>query len=109
MTHSAVLLILDALAVFRLTRLVVADSITAPVRTWLIGSTYDGQPRYPDGSRDARAKRLRLAVFLGCPWCVSPYVAGGVVALQATAPTVWQYAAAVLGFSAVAGLLMERR
>lgn len=45
MTHSAVLLALDALACLRLTRLVVADTITAAIRARLIGRTYEGQPR----------------------------------------------------------------
>lgn len=105
MTHSAVLLTLDALAVFRLTHLVIADSITASLRQRLIGRTYEGQPRHMDGTRTAVAKRPRLAEFLGCPWCVSPWIAVGVVAAQALIAGVWLFVSAVLAFSAVTGLL----
>lgn len=108
MTHSAVLLILDALACFRLTRLVVADTITASLRQRLIGHTYEGQPRYGDGTRIPVAGRPKLAEFLGCPWCVGFWCALAIVLLQAAAAGVCVYVTAVLGFSAVAGLLMER-
>jgi hypothetical protein len=106
MTHSATLLALDALACFRLTRLVVADTITAPIRARLIGSR-------PAVTMDIGAQRMmvaarpRLAEFLTCPWCVSPYLAVAVVACQALAAAVWIYPAAVLAFSAVAGLISE--
>lgn len=106
MTHAAVPLILDALAVARLTRLVVADSITAPFRERLAGSR-PGTTRQLGGERIVIAARPRLAQFVSCPWCVSPYLAAAVVACQALAATVWFYAAAVLAFSLVAGLLGE--
>ncbi len=86
MTHSATLLVLDALACFRLTRLMVADTITAPLR--------DRAP-------------ARLREFITCPWCVSVWLAGAIVALQALASGPWLYASAILAFSAVAGLLAE--
>lgn len=108
MTHSATLLALDALAVFRITRLIVADSITASLRARLIGRSYEGQPRHMDGTRVAVAARPKLAEFLGCAWCVSAWVAVPVVAAQALIAGVWLYVSAVLAFSAVAGLLMER-
>ena len=90
MTQSAVLLLLDALAVFRLTHLLTSDSITAPLR-----------------ERIRKGGRLMLIEFSTCPWCVSPYIAGAVVALQRFAPTVCLYVSMVLAFSAVAGLLEE--
>lgn len=106
MTHSAVLLALDALAVFRLTRLAIADTITQPLRQWLIGSrpatTLD-----MGGERIMVAARPRLAIFVTCPWCVSPYVAAAIVALQALAPAACLLITAVLAFSAIAGLLFE--
>ena len=101
MTHSAVLLVLDALAAFRLTRLVVADSITARIRQRLAGRAVVAS------SRAAVVARPRLAEFVSCPWCVSPYLAGAVVVCQALAAGVWLYVSAVLAFSAVAGLLSE--
>jgi hypothetical protein len=105
-THSATLLALDALAVFRLTRLVVADSITANLRIRASG-VRPTSDRHLTGEKMIMVARPRLAEFLGCPWCVSPWLAAAVVACQALAPHVWLYAAAVLAFSAVAGLLAE--
>jgi len=90
-TRSAVLLVLDALAVFRLTRLVTADGITAPWRDWI-----------------ARGGRPISVEFVNSPWCVSFWFALIVVGLQHFVPGPWLYAAAVLAFSAVAGFLAER-
>jgi hypothetical protein len=90
-THSPVLLTLDALAVARLTRLLVMDSITRPARDWIV-----------------KGGRPMLIEFSTCPWCVSPYLAAGVVVLQRLAPTICLYVTAVLAFSAVAGFLAER-
>lgn len=104
MTHSPILLILDALAVFRLTHLIINDSITAPVRDRLIGRAY-GRSRDIQGHLPPIAARPRMAEFLTCPWCVSPWIAAGVVLLQALAPAVCLIVCAVLAFSAVAGLL----
>jgi hypothetical protein len=106
-THSAVLLTLDALAVARLTRLVMLDSILAPVRELLKGRK-PAQSMDLGGSRIMVAARPRVAELLGCPWCVSPYLAAAVVACQALAAAVWLYVSAVLAFSMVAGLLAER-
>jgi hypothetical protein len=83
-----VLLLVSGLAVYRLTRLLVADKITE-------------RPR----DRLAQAARGRLAYFVTCPWCVSVWVAAGWAALVALAPAVALVAGAVLAWSAVAGLL----
>lgn len=108
MTHAATLLLLDALAVFRLTRLVCADMLTEPARRWLIGSVQTSD-RLLDGSKITVAAHPSIADLLTCPWCVSPYVATGVVLMQSLLPTACLYVAAVLAFSAVAGLLSELR
>lgn len=106
MTHSAVLLTLDALAVARLTRLVTADTITAPLRQRLAGQ----KPAHMSlgGERVLVVARPKLAEFIACPWCVSPYLSIGVILLQALAPAVCLLVSAVLAFSMVAGLLAER-
>lgn len=88
MTAAPALLVLDALAVFRLTRLVLNDSITAPARQSITS-------RGPDW----------VLTLLTCPWCMSFWLAILVVVLQTTVPSQWLYASAVLAFSAVAGLL----
>jgi len=106
-THSPTLLILDALAVFRLTRLVVLDAIADPIRRRLLGSR-PGTTRTLSGERVLVVARPRLAEFLACPWCVSIWAAVAIVALQAFAATACVYVTAVLAFSAVAGLLADR-
>lgn len=85
-----VLLVLYALAVYRLTRLVVADELTAPTREWIM----ERGPRW--------------ATFITCPWCVSIWLAAGWVLLATLAPPVAWFAGALLAFSAVAGLLAGR-
>jgi Protein of unknown function (DUF1360) len=105
-TQSIVILLVSALAVYRLTRLIVEDTITAPIREIVRHAGYrlDGAPAPEPEAGIARF----LHGLITCPWCVSPYVAGGAVTLQIFCPTVWWYAAVILAFSAVAGLLSER-
>lgn len=106
MTRSAVLLVLDALATARLTRLVIADTITAPIRARLAGSRASTSYNL-GGERMMVVARPRLTQFITCPWCISPYLAGIVIACQALIPAVWLYASAVLAFSLVAALISE--
>ncbi|MDE1904824.1 MAG: DUF1360 domain-containing protein [Rhodospirillales bacterium] len=84
-------LVIDALAVFRLTRLVTADIITDRPRRWVLEHLGTG-----------------WFDFVTCAWCVSMWIAGVVVLLTALAPTEWKYVAYVLTLSAVAGLLAAR-
>lgn len=84
------LLTLDALAVFRLTHFITEDTIPfGKLRDHILN-------RWPDSY---------LAEWVNCPWCASVYVAPVVIALHYALPTMWPYAAVVLAFSAVAGLL----
>lgn len=90
------LLLTGALAVHRLTRLLIEDEVLsrprAAVRHWAEG----------DAEREARPA---LAYFLTCPWCVSVWVAAGWAALTAAAPGVAAPAGAALAWSSAAGLL----
>lgn len=86
-------LVLDALAVFRLTRLVTRDSL--PPLPWL-------RDRVTDRWGDRAVADLAV-----CPWCLSWWVAVVVLALHAVAPTWWPWVAAALACSAVAGLLAD--
>lgn len=82
-------LLIDALAVFRLTRLVTTDTIL-------------------DRPREAvRKERPGLFLFLTCPWCVGMWLAAGVV-LVAPHVRLWRPLRQVLALSAIAGLLAER-
>lgn len=84
------------LAVYRLAILITKDTITASLRGAL------------SGAKDTTIKRPTLAEFITCPWCVSIWLAAGVVALTRLEPTVWQYAAMGLALSGVTGFLAER-
>lgn len=87
---TPLLLLLDGLAVFRLTRLITDDTIPF------------GRLRLRVEARWPNAWFTELAT---CPWCMSVWVAAGVLGAHALVPAWWPYAAAVLAFSAVAGLL----
>lgn len=84
----------DALATYRLTRLVVEDVITAPAREKIFD-------KYPPHDRS-------WSYALTCPWCVSVWVGLGVAALRVAAPSVWDPISKGLAASAVTGVLSER-
>ena len=81
--------LVDALAVYRLTRLVTRDRITEPLRTRV-----ESGPEW-------------LTYLLRCGWCASPYLAVGVITARRLVPRAWAPAAGVLACSAVAGLLTD--
>lgn len=89
MTRSAWWIFCDGLAVYRLAILVARDRILEPARAWL------------------RPRSSRLSYLVTCDWCVSVWVAAGVVALTKFAPGVWQYPAFGLAIAAAAGFLSE--
>jgi hypothetical protein len=84
--------VLAALAVYRLTLLVVADEITAPPRDWLLARLN------PEG---------RAAFLLSCAWCAACWIAPPVVGsgLAWSDGWGWQLAAGSFAFSGVAGFL----
>jgi hypothetical protein len=88
-------LALDALAVYRLTRLAVEDEITDGVRTaaehWLQENSHH-----------------KLAYLVTCPWCSGMWLAAGCAMLRARAPEAWRVVRWPLAMSAVSGLIAER-
>ena len=64
--------LLDVLATYRVTRLVVDDELTSPIREYI----WHNHP--PDDTR--------LGYFVTCPFCVSIW-AGGAVALMSSTPS----------------------
>jgi Protein of unknown function (DUF1360) len=64
--------LLDVLATYRVTRLVVDDELTAPVREYI----WKNHP----------PEETRLGYFVTCPFCVSIW-AGGAVALMSATPS----------------------
>lgn len=113
--------LVDAAAVFRITRFVTADHLSRRARRWVIRVAYRRQRR--DGVQptavflDADAPEEAVAVddtppfaakLVTCPWCLSVWVAVGVVAARRLAPRVWHPAAVALAASAFTGLVAER-
>lgn len=84
--------VVDALAVYRLTRLVQEDTLTEPAREAV--ALVLGESRWSE--------------LLHCPWCLSVWLAGGVVLARRVFPRAWPAVARVLAYSAVTGLLTER-
>ncbi len=103
---GATAIVLNALATYRLARLVTEDTIMEPFRRRLYGHV--ARPFTVAEQELQIAARPRVAVFITCPWCVSIWIAAAVVALQALVPGQWSYAAAGLAFSAAAGLIADR-
>jgi hypothetical protein len=87
--RDPVALTVGALAVYRATRLVVADEVTRPAREAIVLNTPDS----------------RLAYLVTCPWCVSVWAAVAWAGLVAAAPAVAAPVGAALAWSAVSGLL----
>lgn len=102
-------LAVDALAAYRLTRLVTRDTITRPARAAVIAAAYgrgaehmsaelwedevDGDPHPP-----------ALAKLITCSWCASVWVGAGVMLARRLFPRAWQPCAYGLACAAVAGL-----
>lgn len=124
-------LIVDALAAYRVTRLVTRDTITKRLREHVLAIIYSGReaPRvrinvgragHPDETvpgqeiefdslvdrveweRDAAPK---LATLLLCPWCVGVWVGFGVMVLRRVMPRVWAPIAEGLALGAMAALV----
>jgi len=88
-------LVIDAAAAFRLTRLVVDDSIAEAPRTALL--------RWSERPGRAANLRARLGELVECYWCVGFWIALGVVTARRVAPDRWDPAAQVLAVSAAVG------
>lgn len=112
-------LLLDALATFRLVRLVTSDTITAEARDAVIRRAYvragrstakpfDGRPGgWADDVVPNDPDPPKLATLVTCPWCAGFWVALVVVAARRRAPRSWALVAEALALSAAAGLASE--
>lgn len=88
------ILLTDALAAYRLTRLVVDDTILDRPRAHLTEALrVGGYDKAIEG--------------LTCTWCVSVWAAAGVTLARRAAPRLWAPVAAALAASAIAGKLAE--
>lgn len=84
--------VLDGLAVARLTQLVIADRITEAPRLAVV-----------DWAKDHTRHGELVEYWSGCPWCVGMYVALG--AAYARNTRVWRAARYPLALSCIAGVV----
>lgn len=122
---SALDLLVDAAAAYRLTRLVTADTITETPRARLVeaarigaglppadGVSYDGERFVDDGEHVVLASEVvdewdrppKIAELVTCRWCAGMWVSFGVVLARRVAPRLWSPIARALALSAVAAL-----
>jgi len=87
-------LLIDGLAVYRITRLIVEDSILAGPRNRALAWA------------DVHAPKV--SEWASCYWCSGLWVAAGVMIVRRTHPRAWPPVAEALALSAVAGILSER-
>lgn len=111
-------LVVDALAVYRLTRLVTADTLTQTGRDWIIRWSYNRwRPSVPTHEDELGSGTLQsmaqsdewlapsLAKLITCRWCAGVWVAAGVTAARWCAPVLWGPPAWGLAVSCAAPLL----
>ena len=95
-------LLLDALAVFRLWRLVALDEITeGPRSRWETWAHEHFDPKPEPGRAPQTAKIITL---VGCPWCLGFWLCIAAVACKRLTPRVWSVVRVVLASSALVGL-----
>lgn len=108
-------LVVDALACYRLTRLVTKDTVTEGFREGWIAAAYDNErdqsePGF-DGPRpwhetfENDDDPPKGAYLITCPWCVGTYVAVAVVVARTLVPGVWRPVASAAALGAVGALL----
>lgn len=88
--QKAIDLAVDALAVQRITRLVVEDTIFEKQRDWIALNAPD-----------------KIAYLVTCPHCVSIYAGGAAVLLRRVVPKAWGPLSTALALSAVTSLKTE--
>ncbi len=110
-------LLVDAVAAYRLTKLVTDDEITEQPRAGVVRRSFEANGLEYDGDVDETAldvvQRYRaehglppkLATLLTCRWCAGVWIGAGVVAARRAAPRAWQPLAEALSLAAAAALI----
>lgn len=93
--HPTVTLLVDALATYRLQKLVRDDKIAEPARNYIYHKY--GEPH-----------ESKLAYLTTCPWCLSIYAGLGLSFARMIAPGTTNALARGLALSAIAGIMAER-
>lgn len=97
-------LIVDTLATVRLTRLVIDDNITEPLRDRAMQALIRTGEERPE----LKPVTDKLEYFLTCPWCVSVYSAAAILLLRKFAPETADIVNSALAASAVTGVVYGR-
>jgi Protein of unknown function (DUF1360) len=87
-------LVVDALASYRLVKLVRDDRIFEPVRETVV-------------ERQGPPERSKLSYLLNCPWCLSFYVGGALTLCRGRWPDATEAVARTLALSALTGLASQ--
>lgn len=110
-------LLVDAVATYRLTRLVTADTIADPIRERVVEAAYVSAGRGEEIREVAEATSWsevaiaegrhapKIATLVTCRWCAGMWIAFAVVAARRVAPRSWRHVATALACSAAAALL----
>lgn len=113
-------LVVDALAAYRLTRLVTADVIANRPRDEVVAWSYrragraaelGDWPHNPDAPRPSEVamadedKAPKPAVLVTCRWCSGVWIAAGVVAAREVAPRWWRPVRDGLAIASAAALV----
>jgi hypothetical protein len=115
-TGPAAALVVDGLAVARLTRLVVLDTITDPIRDRIIEAAYrrrDGGFEPLDALETWTERAVddndppKLATLVTCTWCTGVWVAAGAVVASRVAPRAWRTVATTAALAWCGGRLAE--
>ena len=121
---TALALVVDAVAAYRLTKLATDDVITQPAREAAIHHAYARAGRYVTACQLQEALSIgvddpdrwqatalydpdppKLATPLTCRWCAGVWVAAGVTVARLAAPRVWDPIARGLTAAAAAALI----
>lgn len=118
---EALEVVVDALAAYRLTRLITADVITKDLRDAFVHGVYvragqEGRVMadHPeDGPEDLDWSQVaeddedppKLATLVTCRWCTGFYVSVGVVVASRWAPRPWRVVSRAFALSAAAALV----
>lgn len=87
-------LLVDVVAVYRLTKLVIEDEILADIRekVW---------EKFPP-------ETTKIGYLITCPWCVSIWMGGLIFALRKTSPELATYISSTLAASYASGYAYTR-
>ena len=115
--NEALTLVVDALSAYRITRLITKDTLTEEFRERVIAVSYDVERDHPEPSFTGPRTwhetfendddPPKLAYLITCPFCVSVYVAAGVVVARSLVPWAWRPVARAAALAGVVALIAE--